>query len=148
MDSLIPVFTLIFGALIGAVVAWLALHTKWHRAFNDGKAASATELAALNERLAAKDREVQKLQESLDDELAVGDSLRTENARLQANVEGERRASHERSESFKQAADALAEKFKALSRDALKDNNQEFLHLARATLEKFQTSAKGDLAQR
>jgi DNA recombination protein RmuC len=30
----------------------------------------------------------------------------------------------------------------------LKDNNQEFLNLARATLEKFQTTAKGDLEQR
>src|SRR5437764_510393 len=39
MDSLIPVLTLIFGAAIGAVVAWLALHAKAHRAFDDGKAA-------------------------------------------------------------------------------------------------------------
>src|SRR5262247_2198197 len=148
MDSLIPVLTLIFGAAIGAVVVWLALHAKWHRGFNDGKAASATEVAALNERVAAKDRETQKLQEAFDGEVTVSDSLRNENSRLQANLEGERRAAHERAESFKQAAEALAEKFKALSRDALKDNNQEFLNLARATLEKFQVTAKGDLEQR
>src|ERR1044071_5852642 len=148
MDSLIPVFTLIFGGAIGVVATWLALHAKWHRGFDDGKAASATEVAALNERLAAKDREAQKLQESFDDGVAVSDSLRNENARLQANLEGERRAAHERAESFKQAAEALAERFKALSRDALKDNNQEFLNLARATLEKFQATAKGDLEQR
>jgi DNA recombination protein RmuC len=148
MDSLIPVFTLIFGAVVGVVATWLALHAKWHRGFDDGRAASATELAALNERVAAKDRELQKLQESFDEEAAVSDSLRHENARLQANLEGERRAAHERAESFKQAAEALAEKFKALSRDALKDNNQEFLNLARATLEKFQATAKGDLEQR
>ncbi|HXT63843.1 MAG TPA: DNA recombination protein RmuC [Pyrinomonadaceae bacterium] len=148
MDSLIPVLTLIFGAAIGAVVAWLALHAKWHRGFDDGKAASATEIAALNERIAAKDRELQKLQSAFDEEVGESDSLRTENTRLQANVEGERRAAHERAESFKQAAEALAEKFKALSRDALKDNNQEFLNLARATLEKFQATAKGDLDQR
>jgi len=148
MDSLIPVFTLIFGAAVGAVVVWLVLHAKWHRGFNDGKAASATEVAALNERVAAKDRETQKLQEAFDGEVTVSDSLRNENSRLQANLEGERRAAHERAESFKQSADALAEKFKALSRDALKDNNQEFLNLARATLEKFQVTAKGDLEQR
>ncbi len=39
----------------------------------------------------------------------------------------------------------MSEKFKALSRDALKDNNQSFLELARATLSQFQESAKGDL---
>ena len=49
MDPLIPVLTLIFGAAIGAGVAWLALHAKSHRAFDDGKAASAIELAALQE---------------------------------------------------------------------------------------------------
>src|SRR5205814_4627725 len=51
-------------------------------------------------------------------------------------------------ESFKRVTEELAEKFKALSRDALKDNNQEFLNLARATLEQFQTKAKGELDQR
>src|SRR5205807_4738400 len=36
----------------------------------------------------------------------------------------------------------------ALSRDALKDNNQEFLNLGRVTLERFQATAKGELEQR
>jgi hypothetical protein len=36
------------------VATWLALHAKWHRGFADGKAAGATEIAALNERIAAK----------------------------------------------------------------------------------------------
>jgi hypothetical protein len=61
-----------------------------------------------------RDRERNGLQEAFDDEVAVSDSLRNENARLQANVEGERRAAHERAESFKQAAEALAEKFKGV----------------------------------
>lgn len=148
MDSLIPVLTLIFGAIVGAVVAWLALHAKWHRGFDDGKAASATEIAALNERIAAKDRELQKLQETFDAEVIESDALREQNAQLLADFEGERRAAQERSESFKRVTEELTDKFKALSRDALKDNNQEFLNLARATLEKFQTSAKGELEQR
>src|SRR5437588_264069 len=148
MDSLIPVLTLIFGALVGAVVVWLALHAKSHRAFNDGKAASATEIAALQERVAAKDRELAKLQQIFEAEVTDGDRLREDNARLLADLEGERRAAQERSESFKRVTEELAEKFKALSRDALKDNNQEFLNLARATLEKFQVSAKGELDQR
>ena len=148
MDSLIPVLTLIFGAAIGAVVAWLALHAKSHRAFDDGKAASATELAALQERLAAKDRELAKLQQIFETGVSDGDRLREDNARLLADLEGERRAAQERTESFKRVTEELAEKFKALSRDALKDNNQEFLNLARANLEKFQVSAKGELDQR
>jgi DNA recombination protein RmuC len=148
MESLIPVLTLIFGAIVGGIVVWLALHAKWRRGFDDGKAAGATEIAALQERVAAKDREVQKLQATFEAEVVESDALRSDNSRLLAALEGERRAAQERNESFKRVTDELAEKFKALSRDALKDNNQEFLHLARATLEKFQTSAKGDLQQR
>jgi DNA recombination protein RmuC len=148
MASLIPVLTLIFGALIGALVAWLALNGKSRRAFDDGRASSTAELAALQERISGKDRELQKLQETFAAELSGGERLREENARLMAELEGERRAAHERNESFKRVTEELAEKFKALSRDALKDNNQEFLNLAHATLEKFQASAKGDLEQK
>ena len=39
----------------------------------------------------------------------------------------------------------LREAFKSISAEALVQNNQTFLHLAKATLEKFQAEAKGDL---
>jgi DNA recombination protein RmuC len=148
MANLIPVLILLVGAALGAIVAALIFKAKAGRAFEDGKSASATQIAAFGERLAAKEHELLKLQQALDKEVSESDRLRHDNARLQAELEGERRAAQERSESFKQAAEALAEKFKALSRDALKDNNQEFLNLAHATLEKFQATAKGDLEQR
>src|SRR5262249_23187377 len=131
-----------------AAVAWLIVRTKANRAFDDGKAESATQIAALTERLAAKENESAKLQQVVEKQDSESVRLAADKARLQADLEGERRAAQERSESFKQAADALSEKFKALSRDALKDNNQSFLDLARATLEKFQATAKGDLEQR
>src|SRR5690349_11447211 len=101
MASLIPVLTLIFGALVGAVVAWLALHGKSQRAFDDGRASSTAELAALQERIAAKDRELEKLQVTFDAGVLDGDRLREDNSRLLADLEGERRAAHERNESFK-----------------------------------------------
>jgi DNA recombination protein RmuC len=148
MDSLIPVVMIFFGAAIGAVVAGLVLHVRAKHGYEHGKADSAAQLAALAERLAARDQEVQKLQESFDKEASLREQLREDNSSLKAQLEGERRAAQERSESFKQAADELSEKFKALSRDALKDNNQSFLDLARATLAQFQTSAKGDLELR
>jgi DNA recombination protein RmuC len=148
MDSLIPVVMIFSGIVVGAVVVWLILRAQSQRSYEQGQADSATQVAALQERLAARDQEAQKLQQSCDKEVAQREQLREDNANLKARLEGERRAAQERSESFKQAAGELSEKFKALSRDALKDNNQSFLDLARATLEKFQTSAKGDLELR
>lgn len=148
MESLIPVASILVGGLIGAAIAWAILRAKSQRSFEDGKADGATEIAILHERVAAKDRELLKLQESFAaqaDELALADD---QNSNLRANIEGERRAAQERNEAFKKVSEELAEKFKALSRDALKDNNEEFLNLARATLERFQATAKGDLEQR
>jgi DNA recombination protein RmuC len=148
MSSFIPIVILLAGAAIGALVVWFLVSAKAKRAFEDGRADSVAQLATFNERLAAKERETVRLQQAFDAEAGASQSLRDQNSRLQASLEGERRAATERSESFKQAAEALTEKFKALSRDALKDNNEEFLNLARATLQNFQQTAKGDLEQR
>lgn len=148
MTNLIPVLILLAGAALGAVVVWLSLRAKAKGAYEEGRNDSATQIAAFNERLIAKDNELLKVQQAFEGKVTESDGLRKQNAGLQAELEGERRAAQERSESFKRVTEELGEKFKALSRDALKDNNQEFLNLARATLEKFQATAKGDLEQR
>ena len=148
MNDLMPLILVLFGALIGATAVWLALRARSKRSYEDGQAGRATEIATLNERLAAKDREAQKLQEAFDKEAAELARAKDETSGLRAQLAAEQRGAQQREESFKQATTELAEKFKALSRDALKDNNQEFLNLARATLEKFQVTAKGDLEQR
>jgi len=46
------------------------------------------------------------------------------------------------------ASDELREAFQALAAEALKGNNQSFLQLAKTSLERFQTEAKGDLDAR
>ena len=142
MDTqLFFVVVFLVGAVLGAVLGWFLLRTK-------ASSAGAADLATLKERLAGKESELQKLQGTFNSELAQHKNSQQENAHLKAALEGERRAAQERKESFQQAAEELWEKFKALSRDALKDNNQSFLELARATLGKFQESAKGDLELR
>ena len=105
---------------LGAAVGWFLLKTR-------ASSASAADLATLKERLGGKDTELQKLQAAFNSEVAEHKHSREENAQLKAALEGERRAAQERKDSFKQAAEELSEKFKALSRDALKDNNQSFL---------------------
>lgn len=143
MDSQIVtvVLFLFLGVGIGVAVSWLLLKAK-------AGALTAAEQATLRERLLARESDLQRLQQSLDRESAEHKHSRFENAQLQAELEGERRAAEERLSSFNRATDELTEKFKALSRDALRDNNQSFLQLANNTLEKFQESARGDLEHR
>ena len=142
MDSqILLIVVLLVGAALGAALGWFVLRSK-------ASAANAADLATLKERLTGKESELQKLQEALNTQIGENKHSREENAQLKAELEGERRAAQERKDSFKQAAEELSEKFKALSRDALKDNNQSFLQLANSTLEKFQQTAKGDLELR
>jgi DNA recombination protein RmuC len=145
MNLLAPIALLLVGLAAGAAAVWLLLSSRSKQSYEAGRTDSAAEIATLLERVAAKDRELQKLQQAFDQEATALRVANEENALLRADLEGERRAGAERSESFKRVSEELGEKFKALSRDALKDNNQSFLDLARATLEKFQESAKGDL---
>jgi len=139
---------LLLGGLLGASAVWLASRARTRRAFADGQADSLTQLATLSERLAAKDREAEKIQTAFEREVRERALASEETSTLKAQLAAEQRGGREREESFRQATGELSERFKALSRDALKDNNQEFLNLARATLERFQATAKGDLEQR
>jgi DNA recombination protein RmuC len=147
-SNLISILMLLIGIAVGALAVWLALRTKSDQIYKSAKAEDAAQFASLKERLAARDQELHKLQQTFAKEVNEREELRETNAELKAELEGERRAATERRESFKQAADELTEKFKALSRDALKDNNQSFLELARSTLGQFQETAKGDLELR
>src|SRR5688572_6739872 len=143
MDSQIfmIILVLLLGVGLGAAVSWLLLKAR-------AGAITAAEQATLKERLLSRENDLQRLQQSMDREVIEHKQTRAENAQLKAELEGERRAAQERISSFNRATEELSEKFKALSRDALRDNNQSFLQLAHTTLEKFQESARGDLEYR
>ena len=74
--------------------------------------------------------------------------LHEDKARLQAQLDGERKAAMAKLRSFEQAREQFQQTFKALAGDALKSNSSEFLKLAEANLKHFQTHAQGDLSQR
>ncbi len=137
-NQLLTIIIFLAGAGLGAAVGWFLLRTK-------ASSASAADLATLKERLDGKESEVQRLQAASVTRWPNTNSAREDVAQLKAALEGERRAASERIASFKNASEELSEKFTALSRDALKDNNQSFLELAHSTLQKFQQTAKGDL---
>ncbi len=75
-------------------------------------------------------------------------ALSTHLSELETKLEDERKATQERILLLQEAEQKMADAFKALSADALRNNNQSFLALAQATLERFQESAKADLEKR
>lgn len=69
-------------------------------------------------------------------------------ARLQGRLLAEERIAEERQAAFAEARDQLAERFAALSGEALRKNNEQFLQLARERLQQQQSQASADLGQR
>ncbi|MBU1741129.1 MAG: DNA recombination protein RmuC, partial [Proteobacteria bacterium] len=96
--------------------------------------AQAARVPGLEEQLAA-----------LSAELAESKALHRE---LTTRLDDERRAAQEKLALIDEARARLSDAFRALSAEALRSNNQSFLELAKATLEKFQEGAQTDLQSR
>src|SRR6201993_4278102 len=123
----------LLGALFGSALAWLGLRLR---------SAGAETLLSMTERdLAMARAELARQQE-------VVAKLREQAAGLESTLQHERQAAAEKLELIDRASTELREAFQALASDALRSNNQSFLQLAKASLEKFQSEAKGDLESR
>jgi DNA recombination protein RmuC len=123
----------VIGLLLGMAVAWLFLRSQ--------QASLGTRLLLLEKELGAAKAEVARLQQ-LQNELIAS------KARLESTLEAERKTSSEKVELVTRASEELRNAFKAMASDALKSNNLSFLELAKASLERFQSEAKGDLEAR
>ncbi|MEA2604597.1 MAG: recombination protein RmuC [Acidobacteriota bacterium] len=74
--------------------------------------------------------------------------LQAEVVRLRTLLDAERQAAGEKLRLLNEAEAKLSDAFKALSAEALKSNNESFLHLAKSALGTFQETARGDLEKR
>lgn len=123
----------VVGLLFGMLLAWLLLRSQ--------QAASRIRLLLIEKELVAAKSELTRLFEAQNELIAA-------KARLESTLESERKTSNEKVELVRRASDELCNAFKAMASDALKSNNLSFLELAKASLEKFQAEAKGDLQAR
>jgi DNA recombination protein RmuC len=124
---------LLFGGLFGALVSWLALR---------GRAAGA------EVRVSLREQELGSLKAELEQLVRAREEMVAGRAKLESALESERKNSDEKIGLVTRASAELQNAFKAMASDALKSNNLSFLELAKASLEKFQSEAKGDLEAR
>lgn len=132
------------GLLVGIVVTALVTRVREARRLAEADARASDLAARLEERSARLD--------ALDADLAVAETERADAraaaAGLEAALATERTAHAEKLAAVNAAETALREAFQALSAQALHDNNQAFLALAKSTLGEFQERASGDLENR
>jgi DNA recombination protein RmuC len=132
-----------FGGVL-AVLVWLLLRASRARSVAEttartGAALSAAEarLSELSERVRMEEGERRRAQELVA-------TLLAENARLEAELA----AARERQTLLAGAEEQLRDSFRALAAEALQQNSDSVLRLARATLGEFQTKAAEDLDRR
>jgi DNA recombination protein RmuC len=136
------------GGLLGALIVgfWVASRV---RASLQAQLLTAGERAQGAESLADELRR-QAEQGRLDLDRIRQDFSEASQARAVAETKAAEAAFHlnEQKTLLGQARLELAETFQALSGEALKQNNEAFLSLARSSFDKLQAEAKGELAQR
>ena len=139
------------GAALGILVAWLLMRAAGARRLAEATAGQGARLAAsearlaetlqrhaeLAERVRVRDKDVDRLQ-------AHASALAAEKARL----EGDLAAAADRNTLLQTAEQQLREAFRALASEALQQNAESMLRLARATLGEVQTRAVADLDKR
>ena len=121
------------GAALGFVIAWLLVRPN---------------AAVLNARLSALQQELAKTRLEAQKFTDLNTQLNAAKVKLETTVALERKANDDKLAILNQMTQELRDSFQALSAEALKSNNQAFLHLEQSTLEKFQSEAKGDLELR
>ena len=133
MEIIWLVIAAVGGVFAGSIILWLI---------------GRSQRVMLRERLVAVQQELVNAQADLNQKNEKISELNQSIVRLETTLEHERRAAGEKVAILDDATQKLRDAFQALSAEALKNNNQSFLDLAKATLEKYQAEAKGDLEQR
>lgn len=148
----LPLFVaFLAGILISGLVVWLIVRLSHDKelARRDRLQATTEERARqLEERLHRQEKETDSIESECERLRTAGSDLQADVARLQTTLENERQTSTEKLEAVNRAQNKLIEAFKALSADALRDNNKTFLELAQTSFGKFQENAASSLEAR
>ena len=156
MDTILPISMLLIGLCRGwrGLLASVQTQSSSTSQTMPGARQNA-EIAGLKADLFSREAEIDQHLSEVSDvriELKVIQedftTLKAREAHLETTIDQERRQAVEKLELLNKAQEKLSDAFKALSSDALQNNNESFLKLANATLEKFHETATGDLDKR
>ena len=133
MNIAVVIVLTLAGVVIGAAVAWLAARSK---------------SAALAERKSELENELVSIRTQLAQQQAENSALLAGKAAVEATLESERRGTEEKLQLLTNAGEQMKAQFQALAAAALESSNASFLQLAKGTLEKYQSEARGELEKR
>jgi DNA recombination protein RmuC len=123
----------ILGFGLGVLLTWLYLRSS---------------TAATSTRLSLAEQELATTRAALNAQHETAQQARTEVASLKTRIEQERKVAEEKFVLLTQARDELRNAFNSMAAEALKNNNEAFLHLAAQKFDGLRQQAAGDLDQR
>ncbi len=134
VESPIYIFVSLFvGLLVGAAAVALVLRARISSAGMQAKGESQVEIVRVNERLAAAQEDVARLEREKESLATLRDQLIAERQRLSnqvaeltAELEAERSQGAEKIELLKNAEEQLSNRFKALASEILEDKTKRF----------------------
>ena len=133
MPSAFALIICLLVAVLAGIFTWLSVRTR---------------SAVLLERVESLEQALATAQSDLRMANTSNSDLRDKLSTLSATLHEERKTTAEKLGLLNRASEELRETFQSLAAEALKNNNQSFLELARAKLESYQERAKGDLEAR
>jgi DNA recombination protein RmuC len=138
---------LAIGLVLGAIVGWLLGTRRQPASPTDNRVET-----ELRDQLRQRDTELTQARGQLAESGNARAAAEARQAAAEKMIQEQRQWHEQNLATARQAQEKaladLREAFRALSADALKQTQPDFLRLANETLAKFQESAKGDLAQR
>ena len=145
----------VVGALGAACIAWIVGRARLAAVSARERGEQESIRVALEERLRSRDEALTHRARDLATQTQRAETLEAARAGALAELAGERAARSQEQQAteeklllVRQTQEALSERFKALSHDALQANSQSFLEFARAQLEKTQEVARVELDAR
>lgn len=156
MDPLIPVFALIIGMALGALVVSMLIPARLEQVREVTRATMAADTAVAQERTAASGRQIAELEVRLKDREAQvarlteeSSAIKSKFAEAEANLEAEKRLADEKLRLIAKAEQDFDEKLKATLKatasDVMQSNTDHFMKLALTTLEKQTLQGSGSI---
>ena len=124
------VIFLVIGLLTGGGIIWIILRSVFRE-----------NVKIIQQQLKAKEEEISNLRKLYEEEKINRVSFETQLKEAEKNLQ-------EQKKMLDEATAKLSDTFSALSKDALNTNNQMFLELAKANLEKIISEMKGDFSKK
>ena len=140
----LPYLTAAIGLIIGILITWLLMNAK-------GKTQSgiaAEKLLASYERSEQITQDLENLRTKHENLSVKEASLRQSSTELEVRLEEEKKSALEKQALLEKAESRLTDTFKALSADALKSTQDQFLSMAKNSLKAQQQEATSELEKR